>query len=152
MSDDYVTEEELWKLGLELLNSKSVPPPTFSAPVWSGGKKTGHNTIDLMIMPGQKQDPIRLNNKVVDALRIAGMEECEVDDVLAKAEAARIHETMSGNIASACVNVVLGTMSNVLKHVQLKRLQRVNSEEVATLMAQMNAAIDHISKQKDRIE
>jgi len=118
----------------------------YAPPVWSG------NTIDLMIMPGQKQDPIRLNTKVVDALREAGMEEYEVDEILAKAEAARTGETMSGNIAFACINVVLGTMSNVLKHIQLKRLKRVTTEEVAMLMAQMNAALEHISKQEDRIE
>jgi len=149
---DYVTEEELMKLGVELLDRPSVQQPTFSMPVWSGGKKAGHNTIDLMIMPGQKQDPIRLNPKVVDALREAGMEEYEVDEILARAEAARILETMSGNIASACVNVVLGNMSNTLKHAQLKRLKRVTTEEVARLMAQMNDAIAHISKQEDRIE
>jgi len=43
-------------------------------------------------------------------------------------------------------------MSTVLKNVQLKRIKRVNTDEVATLMAQMNDALDHISKQRDRIE
>jgi len=43
-------------------------------------------------------------------------------------------------------------MSNVLKNVQLKHLKRANTAEVAALTSQMNAALDHISKQKDRIE
>jgi len=105
-----------------------------------------------MITPSQRQDPIYLNNRVFGALCQGGMEMHEVDAVLDKAEYARIMETMPSDVASACVNVVLGTMSTVLKNMQLKRLKRVNTEEVATLMAQMNAAIDHIHKQNDRID
>jgi len=127
---DYVTEAELLALGVDPYSTAISPPTTM--PIWSG-RNTKNQTIDLMITPGQKQDPIHLNIKVVEALRRAGMEAHEVEVVLAKAEAARILESIPGNITSSCVNVVLGTMSNVLKNVQLKRLKRANTAEVAAL-------------------
>jgi len=105
-----------------------------------------------MITPGQRQDPIHLNNRVFQALCQGGMEPQEVEFVLAKAEHARVLETIPGNITSSCVNVVLGIMSNVLKNVQLLRLQPANTSDVATLTSQLNAALHHVSMQKDRIE
>ena len=121
---------------------------------WNGrsGRYTKSQTINKLINPGQRQDPIHLNDRVFQALCHAGMKPHEVNVVLSKAEHARVVETMPGNIASSCVNVVLGIMSNVLKNAQLKRLKKVNTQEVATLMSQLNDALHHISTQKGRIE
>jgi len=143
--NDYVTEAELLALGVEM--PRKPVAPVIAWPAWYKSQ-----TINKLVKPGQKQDPIYLKPKVVDALLLAGVDDLEVNDILAKAEAVRILETFPGNVASSCVNAVLGTMSTVLKNVQLKRLKRVTTEEVATLMAQMNAAIDHIHKQENRIE
>jgi len=104
---DYVTEAELLALGVDPYSTDVSPPTTM--PIWSG-RNTKNQTIDLMIMPGQQQDAIHLNNRVFGALCQGGMEPQEVEFVLAKAEAARVLETMPGNITSSCVNVVLGIM------------------------------------------
>jgi len=112
-------------------------------PIWNG-RNTKNQTIDLMITPGQRQDPIKLNNRVFGALCQAGMEPQEVELVLRKAEAARALEIVPGNVTSTCVNVVLGVMSHVLKNVQLKRLKRANTAEVANLTTHLNDALNRI--------
>jgi len=120
-------------------------------PIWHG-RNTKNQTIDLMITPGQRQDPIHLNNRVFGALCQGGMEPQEVELVLAKAESARILETVLGNVTSTCVNVVLNMMSHVLKNVQLKRVKRANAAEVANLTSQLNDALNRIQELEAQVK
>jgi len=147
--NDHVTEAEMLALGVDPYSTAVSPPTTM--PIWSG-RNTKNQTVDLMITPGQKQDAIHLNDRVFGALCQGGMEPQEVEFVLAKAEHARVLKTIPGNITSSCVNVVLGIMSNVLKNVQLKRLKRANTADVAKLTSQLNDALNHVSTQKWRIQ
>jgi len=147
--NDYVTDAELLALGVDR-HSAAVSPPTIM-PIWHG-RNTKNQTIDLMITPGQRQDPIQLNNRVFGALCQGGMEPQEVELVLKKAEAARALELVPGNITSSCVNVVLGMMSHVLKNVQLKRLKRANTAEVANLTSQLNDALNRIQELEAQVK
>ena len=89
---------------------------------------------------------------VCTAIKWGGMEPQEVELVLAKAESARALETVPGNVTSTCVNVVLGMMSHVLKNVQLKRLKRANTAEVANLTSQLNDALNRIQELEAQVK
>jgi len=147
--NDYVTEAELLALGVDRYSAAVSPP--FTMPIWNG-RNTKNQTIDLMITPGQRQDPIHLNNRVFEALCQAGMEQQEVELVLAKAQAARILEIVPGHTTSTCVNVVMGLMSHVLKNVQLKRLKRANTAEVANLTTHLNDALNRIQELEAQVK
>jgi len=147
--NDYVTEAELLALVVDRYSAAVSPPTTM--PIWHG-RNTKNQTIDLMITPGQHQDPIKLHNRVFGALCQGGMEPQEVELVLAKAESARALETVPGNVTSTCVNVVLGMMSHVLKNVQLKRLKRANAAEVANLTSHLNDALNRIQELEAQVK
>jgi len=147
--NDYVTEAELLALGVDRYSAAVSPP--FTMPIWHG-RNTKNQTIDLMITPGQRQDPIHLNNRVLEALCQSGMEQQEVELVLRKAEAARTFEIVPGNITSSCVNVVMGLMSHVLKNVQLKRLNQANTAEVANLTTHLNDALNRIQELEAQVK
>jgi len=147
--NDYVTEAEIMALGVDR-DSAAVSPP-FTMPFWNG-RNTKNQTIDLMITPGKRHIPIKVHNRVFEALCHAGMEPQEVELVLRKVETARALEIVPGNVTSTCVNVVLGVMSHVLKNVQLKRLKRANTTEVANLTTHLNDALNRIQELEAQVK